>query len=438
MPTTLTPFLYQTGTLSRCARAAVLRSSFHTTSRRRKYEDDIIPFELPPDLENPTKRQGRRQDTITPTERLTFENIFKEIAQKGRKPKLPKSTPTKSQDEDSRDQTTFNVNSIMEDAASRYSKAQPSIRGLHPLSPLDATYSAAEREKALLRFPPTLRQAARMAFGMFETVETMPTVQLEGGRMQKLGSSTELDPVETVGAGSGVRSTGDQLAKTLEIEARRGEERLRIKTRMDAAKDDFELWDALEHEVFPLVHRLGIKDSPPNPAFKPRKVRRSRKKELQGATHAPLDMEVYGPIYPQLLLEGLEMLDTKFARPSPYVAHLLPRVKELGLVSYVLGVSTSFYNRLMKQLWNRYGDAQGVLNLLEEMRHAGLYFDEESKSVVHRIEMVYKSADEGAKDFFAAKLMDMPEFEPILAGRLSHWVSHIDRSIKERRLGLGF
>lgn len=478
MSNTMTPFLYQTGTLQRVARAglgrsAALRAGLHTTARRAR---DEIPFELPPDLKatNPDIK-----DTITPTERQAFERIFREIADRGHKPKiqLPKSDPGKLKKEEphpaasnliaalqlgssydgksvTKNSAAFNVNTIMDDAAMHYKNMAPGISGLDRLSPLDATYSAAEREKALLRFPPTLRRAARMAFGMFDTVQSGTTVQVEGGQEQKIGDTTakpgkdgqSFDAVDAVSAGT----YNDRLTRTVENEAQRRQERLAIKARMDACQNDFELWEVIEKQVFPLVDRLGLTEAPANSSFKPKRLKSKKKKaqaqeepeippeEVKQTPAAPLDMEIYGPIYPQLLLEGLNLLDNKFARPSPYAMHLLPRIKQLGLVSYVLGVSTSFYNRLMLLLWNRYGDAMGVLNLLEEMKHAGLYFDENSRSVVSLIHTAYKQAEEGEKGFFVNRLMAMPEFEPILSDRLRHWTSNIDRSIKERRMGLGF
>lgn len=475
MSTTLTPFLYQTRTLQRLARASLgrsvaVRTGLHTTARRARAE---IPFELPPDL---NAKDPDIRDSITPTERQAFEQIFREIADRGQKPRIPKLEPSKPEKAEldpaaskliaalqlgrpgdgeavSKFDAAFNVSVIMDDAAGRYQKIGPGIRGLDRLSPLDATYSAAERETALLRFPPTLRRAARMAFGMFDTVQPGTTVHEEGGQEQEIGiakpgdNGRVFDAVDKVSAGL----SNERLARTVEIEAQRRKERLRIKAHMDSCQSDFQLWEVIEKQVLPLVDRLGLTDPPPNPSFKTKKLKRNKGKKSQVETEpetqpkavqptpaAPLDMEIYGPIYPQLLLEGLHLLDSKFARPSPYAMHLLPRIKQLGLISYVLGVSTSFYNRLMLLLWDRYGDAVGVLNLLEEMKHAGLYFDENSRSVVSRIHMVYTQAEKGDQGHFVHKLMNMPEFEPILSDRLRYWTSNIDRSIKERRMGLGF
>lgn len=487
MSNTLTPFLYQTRTLSRlavkAASSTALRSGLHSSTIRCRKDYNDIPFELPPDVQNTSVHNSGESDTLTPNEREVFGNIFNEIAQQGKKPKLvvkPDSTvPAKqvtTQDApkflagllagsttDTSDRKKIDpisaaatANAIMEDAANQAGVTKPAgIRGLDPLSPLEATYSADEREKALLQFPPTLRKAARQAFGMFNIFE--PT-QTENAGKETLGTAPDHpDAIEAMDAGR----SKDKLARTIEIESKRRHERLRILARMELCSNDFEVWEVMEKEVFPLVSRLGINEAPANSDFKPQKIKkRGRKKksetieaeaeatvadggQAKTETSKPsgeskLQMEIYGPIYPQLLLDGLNFLGNKFTRPSPYTIHLLTRVKQLGLVSYVLGVSTAFYNRLMLILWNRFGDAHGVLGLLEEMRHAGLFFDEDSFSVVSRIQAMYMQAERGERGRFAQELMGMPEYEPLVAQRLSHWAGTIDASIRERKRGLNF
>ncbi|KAK7745824.1 hypothetical protein SLS53_002541 [Cytospora paraplurivora] len=477
MSATLTPFLYQTRTLYRLARTGnvlpsyLARSRLHTTPHRngrrsRDLTKDPIPFELPPELayHNPDPSEddgGPRQSTITPTEREAFERIFREIADRGTSPAVPKTQPKQSGAEGSegpsflqalQEDANFDVNTIMQHAAEKYSHTEPGIRGLDTLSPLDSTYSASEREQALLRFPPSLRRAARYAFGSMESVSGA-AVTTEGGGKEPLGlEDGRQQDVEEEDAVEAVQTHG-RLAKTVALEAKRREERLRVLAMLESAESDFEIWDIMEREVFPLVEKLGIAEVPQNPlAASPKplkKAKRGKKKvdvepeaeevpEPAQPPKATLSMEIYGPIYPMLVLDGLRLLDSKFSRPSPLAFSLLPRIKQLGLASYVLGVSTSFYNRLMTVLWRRFGDAAGVMALLEEMRHAGLYFDENTKSIVHSIEAVFSIyAARGDYGEFPRRLMNMPEYEPIVAMRLSHWSSQINRSIQERKGNLG-
>lgn len=451
MSATLTPFLFQTRTLARFARAGpavpsrLARSLHITPNCRRKAARDPIPFELPPELENPDTAGGAGPldtGTITPVERQAFDKIFQEISEKGKS--LPTVTP-KREDTPDLAQTEpqflkglynggpFNISAIMQDAAEKHSETNPGVNGLDPLSPLESTYSAADREQALLQFPPSLRRAARTAYGMMETARDT-SVATEGGGQEDLG--LQRDAVEVV-------ASSDNLAKKVQVEASRREARLTIKAMMEKAENDFALWDVVEKEVFTLVEKLGLAAKEPEP--KTQKTKRRKKKKAAAeedksadaaaaaATSKPrLNMDTYGPVYPMLLLDALHLFEKKFSRPSPLAFNLLPRIKQLGLPSYVLGVSTSFYNKLLSVMWEHFGDATGVMALLEEMRHAGLQFDEETKSVLHQMDRVLRSADRGENGYFLKKMMHMPEYEPLLTRRLSNWNRHIDWNIKQR------
>lgn len=452
MSATLTPFLFQTRTLARFARArpvapARLARSLHITpSCRRKGERDPIPFELPPELENPDTL-GRAEPldtgTITPVEKQAFDKIFQEISEKGRN--LPTVTPKRDSAADLAQAEpkylkglysggSFNVSAIMQDAAERQSQTNPSVSGLDPLSPLESTYSAADREQALLQFPPSLRRAARTAYGMMESSRDTRIPMEGGGRQEDFGFQT--DPVEHV-------ATPGNLARKVEVDASRREARLTIKAMMEKSENDFELWDIVEKEVFTLVEKLGLAASEPPP--EPKKGKRRKKKTAAAeegenaeavaamtASKRRLNMDTYGPIYPMLLLDALHMFEKKFSRPSPLAYNLLPRIKQLGLPSYVLGVSTSFYNKLLGVMWERFGDVSGVMSVLEEMRHAGLQFDEGTKSIVHRMDRVLRSAERGDNGYVLKKMMRMPEYAPLLERRLSNWVKHIDWNINQR------
>lgn len=447
MSATLTPFLFQTRTLARFARAGPvaptrLVRSLHVTPscRRRKVDRDPIPFELPPEVENPDTVGGAGPGdtgTITPVEREAFDKIFQEISDKGKN--LPTVTPKRDSTsglaqteptflKDLYSLGPFSLSAIIQDAAEKHAHTNPGVNGLDPLSPLESTYSAADREQALLQFPPSLRRAARTAYGMMESARDTP-VATEGGGQEDLG--LQMDAIEVV-------SSRNNLGKKVEVEASRRQARLTIKAMMDKAENDFELWDVVEKEVFTLVEKLGLAASEPPP--EPNKAKRRRKKKAAAeedeaavaASKPRLNMDTYGPIYPMLLLDALHLFEKKFSRPSPLAFNLLPRIKQLGAPSYVLGVSTSFYNKLLSIMWDRFGDAVGVMTLLEEMRHAGLQFDEETKSVLHQVERVLRGADRGDSGYFLKKMMRMPEYEPLLKQRLANWNRHIDWNINQR------
>jgi hypothetical protein len=284
-----------------------------------------------------------------------------------------------------------------------------------PLHPLEQTSTASEWEKALLRFPPSLRHAARMALGTMQEEKTA----------ERIGSPTTV-PDESMSeekrAAAQIDLVLDPLSKSVQNEALRREERRRVDAKMHAAKTDFELWDVLEQDVFPLVHKLGLDEEANSSGGKRSKRDKSK-----------LPLHIYGPLYPAHLLNALRLFDQKFARSSPLALHILPRVKELGPASYVLGVSTPFYNELARVLWHRYGDPNAVFNLLEEMRVVGLYCDEDTRTIVQRIEQFLASVAVGKWGPFLRELASLPEYEYAVLPRIRHWLKTISIHIEVRR-----
>ena len=128
---------------------------------------------------------------------------------------------------------------------------------------------------------------------------------------------------------------------------------------------------------------------------------------------------------------------TAFHSPSPLVFSILPRIKELGLESYVLGVSTPFFNELLTIYWTRRGDLSGMLDLLEEMRHCGLYFDRRTAGILNQVEAAVFNLANGRSGLGKA-LMLMPEFEKLQRERIRHWHRVVDLSVRERQDDIGF
>jgi hypothetical protein len=228
----------------------------------------------------------------------------------------------------------------------------------------------------------------------------------------------------------------------------RAEERKRVEDAMLAAPTDIALWAIMEKEVFSLIPRLGFEEKKAAPAPPVKTKRRKNKKEPQPATvdepqnlqprPAPLDLTVYGPLYPWYLVRGLQILNQGFAKPSPLTRNVLPRIKSLGLVSHILGASTGFYNELMRVYWYTYDDFRGVYDLLAEMRDTGLEMDEETFSIVTdivRLQARYVSPKrENVKRQMAnspiAQLWHMPQFAPDMFKR---WQKHIAATLEMKR-----
>lgn len=437
--------------------------------RPTKAVPDDIPFQLPEGYEPPDTRTDAQRDadsgvqsTITPSEREVFTRIFEEIATRPKKeaPPTKSAAPSPGEgdialgakepeagsflpglrgfrmpvdnnfqvrtEEPNPESIRNTINIIVQDAAEvQTNSRRQTKKPFDPLHPLEQISSATEWEKAFLRFPPSLRQAARMALG---------TVA-EGKAAERVGDANAV-PDESMGGdkrtAAQIDLALDPLSKDVQNEALRREERSRVDAKMRAAKSDFELWDVLEAEVFPLVRKFGLDED----ASKTESSSSKRGGKRKRADKSELPLHIYGPLYPAYLLNALALFDTHFARSSPLALHILPRVKELGPASYVLGVSTPFYNELARVLWNRYGDPTAVFNLLEEMRVVGLYCDEGTRQVVLQIEQFLASVGQGHWGPFLRELASLPEYEFAVLPRIRHWMMTIQSHIMERRNSL--
>ena len=458
MSFTLMPFLYQTRTIFRipATRRASTRTahSFHTTVQRPK--ETSIPFDYeigPPEEDTATDQvpDPAQRGTITPSERQIFERIFADIEARGLKPvikddDMPPPNPIAGR----------SARLIMEQAAYDAGQSLPST----VVSPAILSGAARDRAKALLRFPPSLRGA---------TNNVLDTIKNQALKSKRDENEISFDP-ETASAeedflDDDFKAPAHTFPRVLELEAKRYPERTRIEGLITSAASDFELWDILEKEVFTMPARLGIVKAPVESGesdeveavLKPKKRGRKPKAKVEeeaGRESTPeesgdispsaddsnkLSLYVHGPLYPAYLLLALRRLDTAFSAPSPFVFSILPRIKELGLESYVLGVSTPFFNELLTIYWNRRGDLAGMLDLLEEMRHCGLYFDKQTASILNKVDAGLNDlTNPERRSGLGGALMQMPEYELSQRQRIRHWHRAVDLSAREREEDLGF
>ncbi|KAK5659136.1 hypothetical protein OQA88_1226 [Cercophora sp. LCS_1] len=422
--TTLLPFLYQTPTLQRLgklgASAPTLRAFVHSSSvtpsgrkKRARHDGDVIPFELPPGVERPTRTKRRSKaatskadpnSTITPSEKKAFKSIFEEIAARTAQPVTKERTPQeKAQD---------TMATLVQDAnASQPLSRRQIIQPFDPLNPIGQLAGAKEPTKALDRFPPALRNAARVALGVFETERKLEAAQERKAKpTEKADAESKPLPLDVA------NHMTSPLARVVEQESKRREERHRVEAKMRAAKTDFELWDVLEEEVFSIVGRLTVKED---------------------ADGDSLSMSRYGPLYPTYALMALRMLDRNFQRSSPLTLNVLPRVKELGPMSYVLAASTPFYNTLIEIQWHRYNNFEAVFRLLEEMRHSGLYFDETTEKIIKDMRTTFEQGTRNKFGPFVRDILCMPENEVTIRPRLADWESAVGIHIRERKQDFG-
>ncbi|KAK7991347.1 hypothetical protein PG996_013601 [Apiospora saccharicola] len=439
MSTSYLPFLYQTRTILRTRlplNRTVARALHTTPTCLSKKRDAHIPFEIGVKPEEDAIPDPGAKGTITPTERQTFDRIFADIAARGAIPRLNDDLPSPSPT--ARRSTNFILNAAANDAVP--------TRNELVASPAQLAGASKDRSKALLRFPPSLRAAANRAFNILQP--NHPSDDNMGSIGQQ-GSQTDVDD-----------TPNNFILHMVEMDAKRQPEENRINQLMENATSEFKLWDVLEEEVFSLPAKFGLvlepdtrekriieqqviegnraarrkslKKKTSNKKIKEVLEDRSRELSEEELVERRQNMYQYGPLYPAFLLKGLRLLDTKFPMSSRLTLSVLPRVKELGLESFVLGVSTPFYNELLRIYYHRYGDLEKMLDLLEEMRHSGLYFDEGTAAILNQVHQQTRNLANGDFGPFGQAIMSMPEYEYSVRTRIGHWHRGVDISIKQR------
>ncbi|KAK3898514.1 hypothetical protein C8A05DRAFT_18926 [Staphylotrichum tortipilum] len=430
----LLPFLYQTRTLQRLSRAALttpeFRALMHSDRKRRppprpripgdaRSGGPSIPFELPAEYDNPDEAPrvgkvvgpGGVRSTITPTEQEVFGRIFDEIATRHAVPAPAGPSPAHGTTGPNIVRDTVKV--IMQDAVDSHTGAPRQLHsGFDPLHPLQEAAVSADWEKILLRFPPKLRASAFQAL-----------IAVEGGQASRSTQARHLtsDPK----AVDDIKDALEPLSGSMQDEVLRAPLRTRIQKKMVRCKTDHDLWYVLETDVFPLVAQFGIAQGQGHDNLSP----------ADGEPQeAKLPLHIYGPLYPSLLHTALRLFNREFASLSPYAMQILPRIKELGPASYVLGVSTPFFNELANIMWLRLGNPGPVFDLLEEMRAAGLSFDNNTAGLIGSISKFVEDAEAGKSGPFMREIMSLPEFKHGLKPRVKHWRWATKESIRERSM----
>lgn len=398
MPATLAPFLYQTRTLLRLGKApcALNFARYAHFSRRPRRPEHSIPFEWDVDSSKPEPEglPTQQESTITPSEAEIFKGIFDEISQgKVKVRKTQTSTTAQSGDEDS-SQPDHNAHAIVGQAR-----------------------QAEFAERILRRYPKSLRQTAQVALGLYE---------VEPGHYQST-KSLQMDGTDQAA----------KLAERARIEGVRQKEAKRVTSLLESATSEDKLWKVMEQHVFSLPLTLGIaqaskaaQDGESDVAAQPKRVKKAQSKKARDDKQS---IEINGPLFSQYLTTGLRLFDTAFTQhPSPYAFQILPRLKALGLPSYVLGASTPFFATLARIHWERYGDVNAALDVLQEMGNVGLYADEEVRDLLDRIADNLHACTWGAQGPFVMAMMDAPPYDGALTQRLTAMKQQVARSLIER------
>ncbi|KAF4120931.1 hypothetical protein GMORB2_2417 [Geosmithia morbida] len=380
MSSTILPFLYQTRTLQRASwrtfsTISVMRYAHANRPRSTRHDmSDSIPFEWDQEAPFPSDYSRTESDissrslrnepslTLSPREAHVFKSIFEEIAQ-GR---MPPSPPPRPGGDKGYSQWTSDR-----------------LREHERMTEF--------RDKYLEKFPDSLRQAGKAALGMFDLRASDKAIEDMTEEEKQLWAE---------------RQRNQQV---------REDEKRRVEGLMRQCKTDFELWDVMGKEVFSLPDKLGI--------VPPRKHQRKHKKNKESADEKTMDgeqytMEVHGPLFSHYLHYALNLMETSFTRPSPFAFEILPRVKSLGLTSYVLGATTPLYTSLARMYWESFADAQSVLGLVQEMNASGLHPDQELCDLLRSIGRQISGCTRGIQGPFVEAMANTASYDENVVDRL--------------------
>ena len=158
------------------------------------------------------------------------------------------------------------------------------------------------------------------------------------------------------------------------------EEFPRVSELLAEAQTDVELWQILEEEVFARMKEflvyLQVEEDTEIPPVSPKTKRKPSQTSLEEFESAVLlptsepppinSLPLLQANYAAHLLTAARIFRMKFPC-STFTTTLLPAIKALGPISYVLGATTELYNELLFIRWVHWRDLHGCADLLEEM-----------------------------------------------------------------------
>ncbi|KAL8631984.1 hypothetical protein Q9189_002248 [Teloschistes chrysophthalmus] len=150
----------------------------------------------------------------------------------------------------------------------------------------------------------------------------------------------------------------------------------KVRSMLDAATSDRDIWSVLETEVFTLIGKYENLEKEANEqAGKPRGAAgRSVAKGLQAPAQNDEIEELRAILssnYGEHCLAALRHLRRSYSI-SPYCMSLLPTIKRLGPMSHALAASLDLYNEIIFLQWKVYKDMHGMVDTIVEMVNLGI------------------------------------------------------------------
>ena len=405
----LLPFLYCTRTLLQqshgtgCKRGKVSPPFRQFTCLNRAHaqayktrRDHDVPFEGDPytkpevPFENPYPQSSKRS-TITKTEKAVFDRIFKDLSQN-----IP--SPFSSQQ-----------GGEVEDVDAE-AEASPEVdnveKSFNVNADLNAIFDAAIRELRVREEAATLASAKRQhpQYELLPQERAIDTVVGTEAGWRTFKRPLRMTMGSSIALSSGIMTESTQLRLAKATEKHKNV----VSRLLERASTDVEIWGVLEGKVFSVVRELNEKIEEDKKARRKEmeveeakerstkmmgkgegeemgmhlvKVKRKRKSKVESeeiiereVSMALATNELFYILqhnYAEYLLRALRLLRSDHPT-SNYAQYILPTIKRLGPISYVLGTSPGLYNELLFLNWSEYSDLHGMADLLQEMMDKGI------------------------------------------------------------------
>jgi Mtf2 family len=413
LTSTFLPFLYETRTLQKYPRQlGRCHVSINATKKMfrqglpKEATEDIAREDELAEIVRSSSLQEPPRSSLTPSERAVFERIEEDAADQQARHSRSEAGAVERLIQDSN-------NSIdsKESLSFTFANARPRISEAYQTrarSFLDMRQD--QRDKSDL-IPP-------------ELLPNYPTMSLSphgGGReardakMKAMEQAASVLPVTTGTheAPKGAKLRNAYLSpqeKELEnLRAQKHQSR-RIDNLLENAKSDVRIWEVLQDEVFAPVQRFAEsigsadKEKPGAPQhddqgkLKSGSRRGKKRKQASGplgvssirALNIPQGLDrdpvlavpltVIQANYAYHCWSAMRRLREFFPR-SPYATAILPTIKSLGPMSYVLGASTELYNEALFLRWVHYRDPHACADLRAEMLGRGISSSPQTQAV---------------------------------------------------------
>ena len=204
-------------------------------------------------------------------------------------------------------------------------------------------------------------------------------------------------------------------SKEIEKEQRHAcqDHKVSVSEMLERATTDVEIWGILEQHVFGLVKQFNLQLKWDETARKARErnERRATKeqttregdtseniKSVHESTPKAISPVLSRPVlvptntlfailqtnYADCLLSAMRLLRRRYPT-SFYPFYILPTMKDLGQMSYVLGATINLYNEILFLKWTQFSDLHGMADLMQEMLNQGIEMNEITKVILRRV-----------------------------------------------------